>query len=67
MLFGFDLNHLLIFPFEGPEARKHFLIGCLLCLGSFVIPVLPWLVVLGYCAILIRQILNGEKPHLTTH
>ena len=64
MLFGFNLNDLFIFPFEDREARKHFLIGCLLCLASFVIPILPWLVVSGYGAILIRQVLNGEKPHL---
>lgn len=64
MLFGFNLNDLFMFPFQDREARKHFLIGCLLCLASFVIPILPWLVVSGYGAILIRQVLSGEKPHL---
>ena len=64
MLFGFDLNHLFTFPFRDQEARKYFLIGCLLCLASFVIPILPWLVVSGYGAILIRQVLQEEKPHL---
>jgi len=64
MLFGFDLNQLFTFPFEGQEARKHFLTGCLICLASFFIPILPWLIVSGYNAILIRQVLNGEKPHL---
>jgi hypothetical protein len=64
VLFGFDLNQLLTFPFQDEEARKYFLIGCLFCLASFVIPILPWLVVSGYGAILIRQVLQGEKPHL---
>ena len=64
MLSGFDLNHLFLFPFRDQESRKHFLIGCLLCLASFIIPILPWLVVSGYSAILIRQVLQGEKPHL---
>ena len=64
MLFGFDLNHLFLFPFQDRDARKHFLIGCLIYLAGFVIPILPWLVVTGYNATLIRQVLNGEKPHL---
>jgi hypothetical protein len=64
MLFGFDLNQLFVFPFQDREARKHFLIGCLIYLAGFFIPILPWIVVVGYCAILMRQVLNGEKPHL---
>jgi hypothetical protein len=64
MLFGFNLNDLFLFPFQDSESRKHFLIGCLIYLAGFVIPILPWLVARGYVAILIRQILNGEKPHL---
>src|SRR5690242_11174147 len=64
MLFGFDLNHLFKFPFQDKEARQYFLIGCVIYLAGFIIPILPWLVVTGYSAILIRQVLNGEKPHL---
>jgi hypothetical protein len=64
MLFGFNLNHLFLFPVQDQEARKHFLIGCLIYLAGFLIPILPWIVVTGYVAILIRQVLNGEKPHL---
>lgn len=64
MLFGFDLNTLFIFPFQDQKSRKYFLIGCLLYMAGFIIPILPWLLVAGYSAILIRQILRGEKPHL---
>lgn len=64
MLFGFNLNDLFIFPFQDQEARKHFLIGCLIYLAGFFIPIIPWLIVAGYNTILIRQVLNGEKPHL---
>lgn len=64
MLFGFNLNDLFIFPFQDREARKHFLIGCLIYLAGFFIPIIPWLIVAGYNTILIRQVLNGEKPHL---
>ncbi len=64
MLFGFNLNHLFVFPFQDPESRKQFLIGCLIYLAGFFIPILPWLIVTGYNAILVRQVLHGEKPHL---
>ena len=61
---GFDLNHLLLFPVKDDEARKHFFVGCLVYLTGFFIPILPWLVTSGYSAIIIRQVLNGEKPHM---
>lgn len=64
MVFGFNLNHLFVFPFQDSESRKQFLIGCLIYLAGFFIPILPWLIVTGYNAILVRQVLNGEKPHL---
>lgn len=64
MLFGFNLNQLFAFPFEDDQARKYFLIGCLVYLAGFIIPILPWLIFTGYNAILMRQVLNGEKPHL---
>ena len=64
MLFGFSLNDLMVFPIEDSEARKHFLVGCLIYLAGFFIPILPWLITSGYSAIIIRQVLNGEKPHL---
>lgn len=64
MLFGFDLNHLFLFPFRDSESRKHFLIGCLIYLAGFFIPILPWLLVTGYGATLIRQVTGGEKPRL---
>ena len=64
MLFGYNLNDLFLFPVQDQDARKHFLIGCLIYLAGFIIPILPWIVATGYIAILIRQVLNGEKPHL---
>src|SRR5574339_251003 len=64
MLFGFDLHELFLFPIRDQEARKHFLIGCLVILAGFFIPIVPWLLVTGYNAILIRQVLQGEKPHM---
>jgi len=64
MLFGYDLNHLFSFPVRDREALKYFLIGCVIYLAGFIIPIIPWLIVTGYSAILIRQILKGDQPHL---
>lgn len=64
MLFGYDLNHLFFFPFENSEARKNFLIGALLILASFIIPIIPYLFVIGYAMRIMRQIIDGEKPHM---
>jgi hypothetical protein len=64
MLFGFDLNQLLLFPVRDDESRKHFLVGSLLYLAGFMIPMIPWVIVAGYTALIIRQVLRGEKPHL---
>ena len=64
MLYGFNLSDLLIFPFRDSESRKYFFLGCLIYLASFFVPILPWLIASGYSAALIRQVLNGEEPHL---
>jgi hypothetical protein len=64
MVLGFDLSELFLFPLQEREARKHLLIGSLIYLAGFIVPILPWLVITGYNAIIVRQILNGEKPHL---
>jgi hypothetical protein len=64
MLSNFDLNHLLTFPIKEPEARKQFLIGTLVFLASFVIPILPVLLATGYVMRIMRQVLKGEQAHM---
>ena len=64
MLFGIDLNQIFTFPFKDAEARKYFLIGCGVALAGFIIPVLPYLVLLGYAARIAKQIFNGESPRM---
>jgi hypothetical protein len=64
MLFGFDLNHLFYFPVENKDARKNFLLGALVTLAGFVIPIIPHIFVIGYLARIMRQVINGEKPHM---
>ena len=41
MLSNFDVNHLLTFPLKDTEARKQFLIGTLVYLTAFLVPILP--------------------------
>lgn len=64
MLFEFDLTRLLYFPVEDSEARKNFLIGGLLILASFIIPILPYLIALGYTMRIMRQVIEGEAPRM---
>ena len=65
MLANFDLNYLLTFPMKDAQARKQFLIGMLLYLAAFIVPIIPTLFVTGYMMRIIRQILNGEQPRMT--
>jgi hypothetical protein len=64
MFFGIDLNQIFTFPFKDAEARKRFLIGCLVSLAAFIIPLLPFLVLYGYAIRIVKQILNNESPHM---
>lgn len=61
MLAGMDLNQIFLFPVKDAEARKHFLIGCLVALAAFIVPVVPYLVIFGYSARIARQIFNNEE------
>ncbi|MDX9990447.1 MAG: DUF4013 domain-containing protein [Anaerolineales bacterium] len=59
-----NIGELLTFPFETVEARKNFLLGCLLTLAGLFVPVLPHLVVYGYIARMVRKIAEGESPSM---
>lgn len=64
MFFGFDLKEILMFPIKDEEARKYLLIGCLVALTSFFIPILPYLVMFGYGMRIAKQVLNNESPRM---
>lgn len=64
MFFGINLQEILTFPFKDNEARKHLLVGSLVALSAFVIPVLPYLALMGYAVLVARQILRGESPRM---
>ena len=50
-----SLKAILSYPFKQPEWQTTYLILALLVFGGFIIPVLPWLVVGGYFAAVLRR------------
>ena len=65
MIAGIDLTQILLFPVKDSEARKNFLIGCAVALVGLVIPIIPYLFIVGYAAAIARQIFNEESPRMT--
>jgi hypothetical protein len=62
-----NIQETLLFPVRDAEARKQFLIACAVALASFIIPILPMLVLMGYSAKIMRQIINEHRePFMPT-
>src|SRR5687768_10351201 len=64
MFFGYDLKEIFLFPVRDAEARQHFLVGALVSVAAFIIPVLPYLVLFGYAVRIAKQVLNDESPRM---
>jgi hypothetical protein len=64
MLYKFDLGHYLTYPFKGREAQKSFLIGSLVMLAGFIIPIVPFFIIYGYLSQIMEKTLNGEKASM---
>ncbi len=64
MFFGYDLKEIFTFPFKDADARKYLLVGGLISVAGFFIPILPYLLLYGYAVIIARQVLKGEEPHM---
>jgi hypothetical protein len=64
MLFGFDLNHLFLFPVENTQARQRFLVGTLLLLAAIFIPIVPYLLITGYMLRIMRQVIAGQSASM---
>ncbi|MCS7286997.1 MAG: DUF4013 domain-containing protein [Anaerolineae bacterium] len=58
------LKTFIRFPFKGPEWPSRFLIGSALVLGSFVVPIIPSIFVLGYVIRIMKKVIQGEDPSL---
>jgi len=56
-----NLQETLLFPVRDAEARKQFLFACLTVLAGYVIPILPFLLLMGYGASIMRQIIEEKK------
>ncbi|MCK6626441.1 MAG: DUF4013 domain-containing protein [Anaerolineae bacterium] len=56
-----DLQVLAKFPFTDPRWKNKFLIGGLLHLAGYVIPLIPVMFVYGYCAQMMRQIIVEKR------
>ena len=65
MIGNIDLGQLFLFPVKDNEARRNFIITSLVYLASFIIPILPLIAIMGYTARIMRQVVNGEEPHMT--
>ena len=51
----------LLFPVKDSEARKQFLIACLVALAGFIIPLVPTLILMGYGVKIMRQVIEERK------
>jgi len=56
-----NLQETLLFPVQDAESRKQFLIACGIMLAAFIIPILPTLVLMGYSAKIMRQVIEEKK------
>jgi len=56
-----NLQDILLFPVRDAEARKQFLFACLIALAGFIIPIIPMLLLTGYSARIMRQIIEERK------
>lgn len=55
-----SLEDALTFPFQGKDWQNKVLIGSLIVLTSFVVPILPLFLVYGYAVRIARRIINGD-------
>jgi hypothetical protein len=60
-----SLQTLLYFPFKDSSSRNKLLIASALGFASFIIPIVPWILVLGYAGAIMRQIIvDGKEPSM---
>lgn len=56
-----NLQETLFFPVQDDQARKQFLFASLVMLVGFIIPIIPMLILTGYTAKIMRQIIEERK------
>lgn len=55
-----NLKNLLLYPFKDEKSANKLLIGSLLVFANFIIPVIPFLFVIGYGAKIARRVIDGD-------
>ena len=59
------LQTLLYFPFKDSDSRNRLLIASALGFASFIIPIIPWLILLGYAGTIMKQIIvHKQEPSM---
>ena len=56
-----NIQETLLFPVRDAESRKQFLIACAVMLVSFIIPLLPAFLMMGYTAKIMRQVIEDRE------
>ena len=56
-----NLQETLFFPFRDADSRKQFLIACAVVLAGFIIPILPFILLMGYTTKIMRQVIDEKK------
>lgn len=60
-----NLQDTLLFPVRDAQARSQFLFACLVALAGFIVPILPWILLMGYAAKIMRQVTEErEQPSM---
>lgn len=59
-----QLKPIFSFPLIDKQSRERFLIGSAILLGSFVVPIIPGLIVFGYVLRVMRSTARGEAPSM---
>ena len=60
-----NLQEIFTFPFKDPRWKEKMLIAALVALGSMIVPILPLILLVGYCErIMRRMIQEGAAPAL---
>jgi hypothetical protein len=59
-----NVKALLKFPFKERGWQNHFLLGSALLLANYIIPIIPFIFVLGYVIAIMRRVIQGEEPSL---
>lgn len=60
-----NLQSTLLFPVRDAESRKQFLTASVIMLAGTIIPILPMLVIMGYGAKIMRQVIDeGREPSM---